>query len=268
MSRFFIVDAHMHLGEDWYLFMPATGFDDLLATMKKFCIRRAYSSHYFWLSSRFEDAGRASIDGYEKSDGAIPFLGVYDPLLAKDALNAFDKCLAHRGFVGIKIHPSFHGVPADDPRYRPVWEYARAHRRPILSHTWSITDNPVQKLSVPGLFTRYLEEYQDVNFIIGHSGGRGEGQREAISLARKYPNVHLDIAGDIFCLDLVPRMVKSIGAERVLFGTDWPWFDPRVYLPRIFLAPISEKEKALILGLNALRIFEPEMLKEVKNAED
>jgi len=262
MSKsFFVVDAHMHLGEDWFLFLPSAGFDSLLASMKEFGISRAYSSHYLWLSSRFEEAVTASIDGYEKSEGAIPFLGVYNPNMEKDSLNAFDKCLQEKGFVGIKIHPSFHGVPADDARYLPVWKYAQRHRLPILSHTWSATDNPVQKLSVPSLFTRYMEEYPEVKFIIGHSGGRGEGQKEAVSLARKYENVHMDIAGDIFCPDLITRMVKAIGAEKILFGTDSPWFNAGVYIPRIMLAPLDEKEKAFILGLNALRIFEPELLK-------
>jgi len=268
-KSFFIADAHLHLGEDWYIFTPKAGFNDLLASMELFGVSRAYSSHYKWLSSRFDDAVAASIGGYEKSEGAIPFLGVYDPNMEKDSLNAFDKCLQEKGFVGIKIHPSFHGVPADDARYLPVWKYAQRHRLPILSHTWSATDNPVQKLSVPSLFTRYMEEYPEVKFIIGHSGGRGEGQKEAVSLARKYENVHMDIAGDIFSLDLIAGMVKAAGAEKILFGTDWPWFSASVYIPRILLAPVTEREKALILGLNALRIFEPELVKEVeKNVED
>jgi len=258
-NPFFIADAHMHLGEDWYIFIPGSGFDALIASMKRFGIKRAYSSHYRWLSSRFKEAVAASIEGYERSEGAIPFLGAYDPRMEKESLNAFDKCLKEKGFVGIKIHPSFHGVSADDGRYAPVWKYASQQELPVLSHTWSVTDNPVQKLSVPHLFTRYIEEYPDVKFILGHSGGRGEGQKEAVALAQKYENVHMDIAGDIFCLDLIARMVKSVGAEKILFGTDWPWFDAGVYIPRILLSPISEKEKAFILGLNALRIFEPEL---------
>ncbi len=268
MKGLYIVDAHMHLGQDAALYRRDTGFEALLSAMGAFGIRRAYSSHYLWIYSRFKDAVRASVEGWERSEGSVPFLGVYNPMMEKESLGSFDECLKHEGFIGIKIHPSQHRLPADDPRYGPVWEYARSNRLPILSHTWSITENPVQRFSVPHLFERYIEEYPEVSFIMGHGGGRGQGRKEAAALARKHPNVFMDIAGDIFCLDLIAKTVEALGAEKLLFGTDWPWFDARVYLPRVLLAPVTDEDKALILGLNALRIFEPELLKLVdKDAE-
>ncbi len=50
-------------------------------------------------------------------------------------------------------------------------------------------------------------------------------------------------------------MVHEAGADRVLFGTDLPFLDPRPQLGRVAFAKISDDEKRLILGLNASRIF-------------
>jgi len=48
----------------------------------------------------------------------------------------------------------------------------------------------------------------------------------------------------------------------VLCGSDQPWVDPRANLVRVFMADVAEDAKALILGRNALRLFEPELLGE------
>ncbi|HNS31674.1 MAG TPA: amidohydrolase family protein [bacterium] len=260
MKNLFIVDGHMHSGKDPNIFVPSGNLENLLATMQSIGIGRAYSSHYSWLLCRFDDGYRESIKTYEQSDGKILFLGVYDPREPEISLKYFDRCLNHPGFIGIKIHPSFHEVYADDPAYLPVWDYARKYGLPILAHTWSITDNPVQKFSVPSLFKAYVDSFQDVPFIMGHCGGRGAGRKDALSMAKKYPNAYIDIAGDIFCHDLIPSLVEAVGAEKIIFGSDWPWFDPMCFIPRIMFSPVTDEQKKLILGINAIKVFEPGLL--------
>lgn len=247
----------MHLGAPWHLFVHGWELADIMRLMDRLGIQRAYSIHHHWLAGRFAEAGAASARAYEDSGGRIPFLAVHDPRQERDSLSAIGAWTGHPGLIGLKIHPSFHGLSADDERYRPAWELARAHQFPLISHTWSVTDNPVQRLSEPRLFERYVGEYQDVPFVLAHSGGRGEGRHQAVALAQKYPNVYLDLAGDIFCRTLIPDLVASIGADRVLFGSDQPWVDPRANLLRVVLADIPEEAKRLILGRNALRLFEP-----------
>lgn len=257
-----VIDAHMHLGAPWTLFVHGWELPDVLRLMNRLGIDRAYSIHHHWLAGRFTQARAASIKAYEESGRRIPFLAVYDPRQEKASLAAMDACLGHDGFIGIKIHPSFHGLSADDERYRVIWEYARAHRLPMISHTWSDTDNPVQKLSLPKLFEAYIDQYQDVSFVLAHSGGRSGGREQAVYLAKKYPNVYLDIAGDIFCRNLISSLVASVGADRVLFGSDQPWIDPRANLLRVYLADIDEEAKKLVFGYNALRVFEPNLIEE------
>ena len=262
MKALRVVDCHVHLGAPWYLFTHGWELPAILRMMDRLGIDRAYSMHHHWLAGRFEQARAVSIQAYEESGGRIPFLAVHDPQQEKASLAAADACLGHEGFIGIKIHPSFHGLCADDERYRSIWEYAKAHGLPVISHTWSDTENPVQKLSLPRLFEGYVGAYPEVPFVMAHCGGRGDGRQQAISLAQKHPNVHLDIAGDIFCRGLISNLVKSVGADRVLFGSDQPWVDPRANLLRVYLADLGEEAKKLILGYNALRIFEPDLIKE------
>lgn len=260
MKDVMIIDAHMHLGSPGPLFTCGWELDDILRLMDKLGIERGYSMHNFWLAGRISEARAESEKAYEKSGGRLPFLAIHDPRQEKKSLRAIDACLKHEGFLGIKIHPSFHGLYADDERYDIIWNYAREHKLPILSHTWSVTDNPVQKLSEPVRFEKYISRYPEVTFIAGHCGGPGSGREQVIRLAQKHPSVCLDVSGDIFSLNLISELVGSVGADRVIFGTDQPWIDPRAHLMRIFLADIKEEEKRLVLGQNALRIYEPRRL--------
>jgi|LSQX01.2.fsa_nt_gb predicted TIM-barrel fold metal-dependent hydrolase len=259
MNKITIVDGHLHLGCDPYNFVPKKDIQQLLLCMKIYGIKRAYSCHYKWLLCRFKEGYESSISAYQESGGKIPYFGVYVPTDIQASLKYLDKSLKSGGLIGIKIHPSFHKTYADDPKYLPVWNYAKEYHLPILSHTWSLTDNPEQKFSLPPLFTKYLENYQEVFFVMGHSGGRGNGRSEVVELAKRFRNVYLDIAGDIFCYNLIPELVGSVGVEKIIFGTDWPWFDPASYLPRIILSSVTDEQKKKILGLNALKVYEPNL---------
>ncbi|MEN6534809.1 MAG: amidohydrolase family protein [Bryobacteraceae bacterium] len=255
-----IVDAHMHLGAPGTLFTFGWELADILRLMDRLGIDRAYSMHHNWLAGHCEEARTASLEAFEKSGGRLPFLAVHNPNEENESLHAMNACLGHEGFIGIKIHPSFHGLSADDERYESIWDYATEHRLPILSHTWSETYNPVQKLSQPMLFEKYIASYPRVAFVMGHCGGPGAGRGQAIHLAQKYPNVYLDIAGDIFSLGLVPELVQAVGAHKVLFGSDMPWIDPRARLGAVLLANLDDTAKTQILGQNAMHVFEPRLV--------
>ena len=50
-------------------------------------------------------------------------------------------------------------------------------------------------------------------------------------------------------------VIRQFGVERVLFGSDWPWFHPLRDRERIEALPLSDSEKRLILGENARRVM-------------
>jgi predicted TIM-barrel fold metal-dependent hydrolase len=76
-----------------------------------------------------------------------------------------------------------------------------------------------------------------------------------IRLVTRYDNVYTDYAGDIFDLGLLESLTKELPSRRILFGSDYPWLDPRANLGRTMLADIPAESKERILGLNALELF-------------
>ena len=63
------------------------------------------------------------------------------------------------------------------------------------------------------------------------------------------------LQGDICDRRYLEEMVREGIGDRVLFGTDYPWFDQRSHLLGAFLADIPTEDRRAILRDNALRVF-------------
>ena len=50
-------------------------------------------------------------------------------------------------------------------------------------------------------------------------------------------------------------MVRKHGADKILFGTDSPWYDQKQALEDFNSTGLNDDEKKLILGENAKRLF-------------
>ena len=72
--------------------------------------------------------------------------------------NELSRCIDASDMKGIKLHPAAHKYPTDGPNYQPVWEFANAHRMPILIHG--------DTAAMGGLAARY----PDTAFLNAHSG--------------------------------------------------------------------------------------------------
>ncbi len=81
----------------------------------------------------------------------------------------------------------------------------------------------------------------------------GLGQQDAELALEAAPNLLLQTSG-VYREDFIEGVVARFGAERVLYASAWPRFDPRLELLRVRWAPnLDEQAKAAILGENALR---------------
>jgi len=257
MSEPFIVDSHVHTGYPNQFFSPEVDAKSLLARMDQFSVR--FSINLSSMPALMGDVAREmEIEQrqFEESEGRLFYCGFYDPGLGREHLPALEKASRWTGMKGVKIHPSFAKVRADDPRYEPVWSFARDHDMPIVSHTWSVSSyNASQALSTPDRFEPMVKKFPAVRFVLAHSAGKGTGRHEAIRMATTYPGVYMDCAGDIHDRHYFEGMAVAGLERKVLFGTDYPWVDIRSHLAAAFLAGISTEARLRILRENAMEVF-------------
>lgn len=256
MNESFIIDAHTHLGPAGQLLCPGGSAADLLDVMDRFRIEASICSDHVALLEGGATGLERMRTAWDESGGRIHALAIFDPRSSRQCLRETEAAVGWAGLAGIKIHPSFHGVPAEDAAYGPIWSFAAASGLPILAHTWSISDtNPAQALANPTRWEGWVREYTGVRLVLGHAGGRGGGRATALRFAREYPNVYLDFAGDIFCHRLIETLLASVPSEKILFGSDYPWSGPADHLSRVLLAPVRDDDKMRILRTNAAAVY-------------
>lgn len=250
------IDTHMHMGASPSYVTRDVSVESLLQKMDGLEIEYGISSHMLGLQNVFEEGAERDVAYHRQSGGRIFAYFVFNPLYAQTALEVIQKYQGHPVFKGIKIHPSGCNVDADDERWRPVWETAKALRLPILSHTWNISQyNPNQKSAFAGKFEKYVAEYPTVDFIFAHSGGRWDGIIAAMKIGMQYRHTYFDIAGDILGNGVVETLVGHVGADRILWGSDCYMIEQRPMLGVVLGSNLKTSDKEKILRYNAEKLF-------------
>ena len=193
----------------------------------------------------------------EKSGGRMRYFEGFDPRYAEKCLENLEKSLQDPLCIGIKIHPASHRTDADDPAYDAVFKIAEKYGKPIMTHSWGVSDyNPTQKHSVPELFECHLKAHPAAAFVFGHTGGRPNGFPAAVEMIRKYPQCMGDFSGDLFFNGHIRHAVAEIGADHLMFGTDMYWIDPRCVIGMMLeIEELSDEDFLKIARLNAERFY-------------
>jgi hypothetical protein len=181
-----------------------------------------------------------------------------DPLMGTDAMLAeVEQCVNEFAVPGIKLHPAEgHYFPRDE-RLWPVYEKAQELGLVVLSHGGLFMMSPDTPYTRPANFEPVLESFPELRLVVAHLG-HGFWD-ESIELARKFPHVLFDtsavISGvehlEIMSNEEFAELIRRLGVDRVLFGSDYPWFSPAASLKHFLRLPLTPAETEQILGENA-----------------
>ena len=91
--------------------------------------------------------------------------------------------------------------------------------------------------------------------VLAHPGDVGSAL-ERLDFIRRYENAYIDISGTgLFRWGLLTYAIKTIGASKILFGSDFPVCSAGMNLGGVLAEPLSDEELMLILGGNFLRLI-------------
>lgn len=158
------------------------------------------------------------------------------------------------GARGIKVHPAVQLVRPDDRRAMKLYRLCGERGLPVLFHCGPVDIEPPigRYLSQVRHYERALAENPQTTFVLGHAGALQ--MDEALGFARRYPNVWLEVASQ--SLTNVRRLIDEAPTDRLLFGTDWPFYHQAIGLAKVFLATEgNEPGRRRILHENADRLF-------------
>lgn len=247
LQNYEIIDCHAHLGQ-WFNFnTPRYDGKSLVDVMDILGIDKMCISALLSIGPDFVAGNEWVSQVVKRYPGRFfGYIGV-DPHYPK--IN-FKEIHRHweKNMNAIKTHPETHDYAPDGREYRRVYEFLQEKKGLVLSHVWGV--------DAVKTFGKLAGEYDDVIFILGHSGGKPKAIYEAIEVANKYKNIYLDLTGSYHYEGIVELMTNEVGADRVLFGTDAPFLDARPAVGRVGYADISDEEKMKIMGKNMKNILE------------
>ena len=102
---------------------------------------------------------------------------------------------------------------------------------------------------------KMASEHPNVKFVIAHPGEKDRVLKH-IEIMQKCENTYLDLSGGgLFRYGLVRYLCDKVGAERILFGTDYPLGNLQMYVAAIMGERLSDCERELIFADNAKRLL-------------
>ena len=145
---------------------------------------------------------------------------------------------AKSGFKLMKLHPTVQRFYPDDPAVMKVYEEARSLGVAIFFHGGraGIEPESSHRYAMPRHYRKALYDFPEVNFILGHAGARDVDAMLQLMLEHK--NAWLGTHGQgISKLDVI---IDKTNGERILFGTDWPFYHVGSSLAKALIVTDSE----------------------------
>lgn len=170
-------------------------------------------------------------------------IGRVDPR-RDDAADTAERALVDHGLAGLKIDPWEETFHVDGPYVHPVAEAAADHDVPLWIRSGYYGTS--HALSVREL----ASSFPDVPMVLTHGAHldvSGRSVADALVLGTETDNTYFETSG-VYRHDFVIDAVATVGAERVLFGSNAPYFLPELEVSRVADAYIEENEKELALG--------------------
>ncbi|MBQ2774999.1 MAG: amidohydrolase [Clostridia bacterium] len=188
-------------------------------------------------------------DSVAQSNGKFTGLGTLHP--DSDDIEADVNELIGLGLNGVKLHPDIQQFKIDDYRMLKIYELCEG-RLPILMHTGDSRFD----YSNPNRMKPILDIYTDLTVIGAHLGGWSMWEEATENLC-KYKNFYVDCSSSLYALtpEKAKELIMAYGTKRVLFGTDYPLWEPEAETARFMQLELSEYEREDILYNNAAKIF-------------
>ena len=155
------------------------------------------------------------------------------------------------GLRGVKIHPDTQLFNMDDERMFELYDYLQQNNLPLLIHCGDYRYD----FSHPRRLKRLLKEFPKLTAVGAHFGGWS-----VCDLAYEYlenERCFLDTSSSFEFTGMrrAKELIRMYGAERMVFGTDFPMWDAKDELEKFYSMELTDEENELILHKNAERIL-------------
>jgi predicted TIM-barrel fold metal-dependent hydrolase len=164
--------------------------------------------------------------------------------------------LAAGGIRGIKFHPEYQTFYITDKKLYPVYEKLAASGFAVLFHSGKDPGPFTNDHALPPDLRKIREDFPTLRIIAAHMGGWKVWEDVEKILAGL--DIYFDTAAIYKWLppeDFV-RLVRKHGVEKILFGSDSPWYDQKECVEWIKSSGLNDTELEAVFCGNAEKLLE------------
>jgi predicted TIM-barrel fold metal-dependent hydrolase len=167
------------------------------------------------------------------------------------SVREIDRCIKNGPMVGVKLWVARRCTARE---LDPIIGRAADLKAPVLQHTWIKATGNLPGESTPSDLVELVARHPTATLICGHTGGDWELGVRAI---RSTPSLFAETGGSDPTAGFVEMVVRELGADRVLFGSDAGGRSFASQLAKVQAADVSDEAKKQILGENLKRLLAP-----------
>ncbi len=237
-----ICDAHVHLGPSgpWQPYEDPTIYIDQLMSILDGCgIFRALVFPNPNVGDKYPETNDYIAQCVQKHPKRLVGFGRVDPRRGADAIKELKRMKEKLELSGLKLHPMVECFRPDHPFFVKFFNKAEELRLPILIHTGD-------GFSSPSLALRVAKRHPKMIMILGHL------KEGCVGAMKASQNIYVETSGT---LPEFVEMATRIDENRVLFGSDIPYyrFSPQVAI--VEAADIPNKTKRKVYSENFEHLF-------------
>lgn len=191
------------------------------------------------------------IEAAAPHEGLVPFCSVHP--YGPDPIGRLDELVA-MGARGVKLHPNIQSFRPDARRAMRLYRACGDRQLPVLWHCGPVGIEPMlgRYLTQVRFYELPIALHPKTTFLLGHAGARQADL--AIELQRRYPNVWLELSSQ--SLSSLARIFERADTDRIVYGTDWPWYHQAIGLAKVLMLTEGKRElRHKILFGNAARLL-------------
>jgi len=235
--------------------------EDLIESMDRDGVDISVIVNYGWstheLCLETNDYILESVARYPKR--LVGFCAVQD-YAGKASLAEIERC-ARAGIKGVgELRPDTQS--ADFTRkeaMEPFVEVLRQHRLILLTHASEPVGHiyPGKGKATPDMLYPFITSFPNLPVVCAHWGGGLPFYDLMPEVREAMENVYFDTAASPFLYrpEIYRQVSRLVGADRILFGSDYPLMPQSRLLDEIDSAGLTEEEKNMILSGNARRLL-------------
>lgn len=235
--------------------------DDLVAEMDESGVDVTVTFSFGWTDvALIVETNSYVIEAMRRYPGRIKGMAVSLPVSGDAAIYELERC-AQAGMIGLgELMPHGQGYRLSDiALLAPLIEVVRRYRLLVLAHC----SEPVGHLypgkgdvSLPDIVA-FLNAFPDIRFIASHWGGGLPFYTLMPEIQTITTNVWYDTAATMYLYrsHIFPTAATLVGAERILFASDYGLLRQRRVIDHIAQSGLDEESLKRILGENARQLL-------------